>query len=62
MKDNKDLIISAFTFGILLLVLGIIGRFVGWGQANTLFIMGVLFELAAFALHMYDKRNNNGHK
>ncbi len=58
MKNNKDFITSAFTFGILLLVLGIIGRFLNWQQANTLFIMGVLFEIAALLLFFYDKKNN----
>ncbi len=58
MKNNKDFITSAFTFGILLLVLGIIGRFLNWQQANTLFIMGVLFEIAALLLSLYDRKNN----
>ena len=52
---NKDLLISAFTFGIFLILVGLIGRFFDWKQANLIFIMGVIFEIAALGIYMFQK-------
>jgi uncharacterized membrane protein (UPF0136 family) len=46
---------SAFTFGILLLVIGIIGRFFKWSQADVLMAMGILFELFATLVFIWNK-------
>lgn len=52
---NKDMMNSAFTYGILLIIIGILGRYFDWKQANTVFIMGVLFEVAALSIYIYNK-------
>ena len=53
MKD--DIFNSALTFGVFLIIVGLVGRFFSWGQANVIFIMGVLFELFAVAIYLYRK-------
>jgi hypothetical protein len=52
---KNDLLNSAFTFGIFLIVVGLIGRFLDWKQANTLFLMGVAFEVFALVIYLYQK-------
>lgn len=46
---------STFTFGILLLVIGIIGKFFKWAQADILMAMGILFELFATLVFIWNK-------
>jgi hypothetical protein len=52
---KKDFINSAFTFGILLIILGLLGRKWEWKQADTLFMMGVIFELTALVSYLIQK-------
>lgn len=52
---NNDIINSAFTFGIALIIVGLVGRFFDWNQANVIFIMGIAFELFALVLYVYQK-------
>jgi len=46
---------SAFTFGIFLLLLGIAGKFLKWGQADVILAMGILFELFATLVFIWNK-------
>ena len=57
MKANK--IISFFTFGIFLLLIGAISKFFDWSQANLLMAIGLVFELLAALLFVWKKINNN---
>jgi len=53
---------SAFTFGIFLLVIGIIGKFFKWSQADILMAMGILFELFATLVFIWTKIQENSKK
>ena len=46
---------SAFTFGIFLLLLGFAGKFLKWQQADILLAMGILFELFATLVFIWNK-------
>lgn len=46
---------SAFTFGLFLLLLGIFGKFLKWSQADTLMALGILFELFATLVYIWNK-------
>jgi hypothetical protein len=48
-------VISLFTFGIFLLVAGVILNFVNNPQANLLMAIGLLFELLAALLFIWNK-------
>lgn len=52
---NNDILNSAFTFGIFLILVGIISKFFNFSQANTLFWMGVAFEVFALIIFLYRK-------
>jgi hypothetical protein len=52
---KNDLLITAFTFGIFLIIAGLVGRFINFKQANTIFLMGVAFELVALGTYLYRK-------
>lgn len=52
---NKDLMNSAFTYGIVLIIVGIIGSKYQWKPAHIILIMGILFELAAITMYVYNK-------
>jgi len=54
----KNRILSYITFGLFLLVLGIIGTFLNWGQAKVLIGMGLLFELLAVLIFAWSKIKN----
>jgi len=54
----KKRILSYITFGLFLLVLGIIGTFLNWGQAKVLIGMGLLFELLAVLIFAWSKIKN----
>jgi hypothetical protein len=54
----KKRILSYITFGLFLLVLGIIGTFLNWGQAKVLIGMGLLFELLAILIFAWSKIKN----
>ncbi len=51
---NKK-VISAFTFGILLLAVGAVSQFFDWKQAPILMGVGVLFETLAVLIFAFDK-------
>jgi len=53
---------SAFTFGIFLLLLGFVGKFLKWQQADTLLAMGILFELFATLVFIWNKIKDTGKK
>lgn len=46
---------SAFTFGIFLLLLGFAGKLLKWQQADIILAMGVLFELFATLVFIWNK-------
>jgi len=52
---KNDLLNTAFTFGIFLIIAGLVGRFFDFNQANTIFLMGVSFELVALGTYLYRK-------
>lgn len=54
----KKRIFSYITFGLLLLVLGIIGTFLNWGQAKVFIGMGFIFELLALFIFAWNKVKN----
>ncbi|WP_196889286.1 hypothetical protein [Aureivirga sp. CE67] len=51
---NKT-VISTFTFGIFLLVIGAVSQFFDWKQAPLLMGIGVLFETLAVLIFAYNK-------
>jgi len=50
---------SAFTYGLFLLVLGIIGKFLKWKQADIIMAVGLLFELFAILVFIWNKIQQN---
>lgn len=48
-------VISIFTFGIFLLIIGAISKFFKWEQANVIIATGLLFELLATLLFIWNK-------
>ncbi len=46
---------ATFTFGLFLLVLGIVGKFLKWSQADMLIALGILFELFATLVFIWNK-------
>ncbi len=46
---------SAFTFGIFLLLVGFVGKLLKWQQADILLAMGILFELFATLIFIWNK-------
>jgi len=52
---KNDILITAFTFGIFLIIVGLIGRFFDLKQSNTIFLTGVAFELIAVGTYLYRK-------
>ncbi len=46
---------SSFTFGILLVIVGIIGHYFGWSQAPILIILGLVFESFAALVYIWKK-------
>lgn len=56
MKANK--IVSIFTFGLFLLLVGTISKLFNWSQANLVMAIGLVFELLAALLFVWKKINN----
>lgn len=56
MKLTK--IISIFTFGVFLLIAGAISKLFDWEQANMIIAIGLLFELLAALLYIWNKIKN----
>jgi len=46
---------SAFTFGIFLVIIGIIGHFFAWEQAQIIILLGLVFEFFAAMLFIWGK-------
>lgn len=48
-------IISIFTFGVFLIIVGALGKVMKWPQANLLLAIGLIFELLAALLFIWKK-------
>lgn len=48
-------VISLFTFGIFLILAGAISKFFNWSQSNLLMAIGLVFELLAALLFIWNK-------
>ncbi len=46
---------SSFSFGILLVTVGIIGHFFDWGRAPIIILLGLVFESYAAMLYIWKK-------
>jgi len=53
MKNKK--VISFFTFGVLLIIIGAIGKILKWEQASILIATGLVFETLAILLLAWNK-------
>jgi hypothetical protein len=53
MKNNQ--LISIFSFGIVLVIVGAIGKLLKWQQANIILALGMVFELLAVLIYAYKK-------
>ncbi len=53
-------VISFFSFGFLLIVIGAIGKFLNWSQAATILATGLVFETIAILILAWNKIKNNG--
>jgi len=51
-------IVSIFTFGIFLLLVGAVSKIFNWSQANLVMAIGLVFELLAAMLFAWKKINN----
>ena len=50
---------STFSFGILLVTVGLIGHYFDWGQSNIIILLGMLFEMYAALLFIWKKIKEN---
>jgi FtsH-binding integral membrane protein len=48
-------VISFFTFGVFLIIVGAITNLFNWNQANLILAIGFVFELFALLLFIYQK-------
>ena len=48
-------VISLFTFGIFLILAGAISNFFNWPQSNLLMAIGLVFEILATLLFIWNK-------
>ena len=48
-------VISIFTFGVFLLIVGAISKIFKWEQANMIMATGLIFELLATLLFIWNK-------
>lgn len=51
----SDRVVSLFSFGLLLLAIGVLGNFLKWSQANILIGLGLIFELLAIVVIAWNK-------
>ena len=51
----KKQIIPLFSFGIFLVIVGAIGKVMDWSQANIIMSIGLLFELLAAMIFIWQK-------
>jgi hypothetical protein len=56
MRTNK--VVSFFTFGLFLIITGIISKLFDYSQSNLLMAIGLVFELLAALLFAWQKVNN----
>ena len=47
-------VISLFTFGLILIIIGAIGTFFNWSQATTVIALGLTFESFAVILFAWN--------
>jgi len=52
-------VISFFSFGFVLIVVGIIGKMLNWGQATVILATGLVFESVAIIMLALDKIKKN---
>ncbi len=52
---NSKRVVSLFTFGIFLILAGVISNFFNWSQSNLLMATGLVFELLAALLFIWNK-------
>lgn len=55
---NKK-VISFFSFGFLLIVIGSIGKILNWHQANVILATGLVFETVAILIFAWNKIKKN---
>ncbi|WP_456424215.1 GldL-related protein [Lutibacter sp.] len=48
-------IISFFTFGVFLIIVGVILKILKWPQANLILLIGLIFELLAILFYIWEK-------
>jgi len=51
---NKH-IVSIFTFGLVLIIIGAIGKFFNWSQATIIIALGLTFESFALILFTWNR-------
>jgi len=51
-------IISVFTFGVFLILVGAISKLFNWSQSNLIMAIGLLFEIFAALLFIWKKLKN----
>lgn len=56
--EMSNRVISLFSFGILLIVIGAIGSFFDWSQAMLFIGIGLTLESLALIIFAYNKINN----
>ena len=57
-KMNKK-VISIFSFGFLLIVIGSIGKILKWDQASVILATGLVFEAFAILIFAWNKIKKN---
>jgi len=55
----KKVVQSSFTFGIMLVTVGLIGHFLAWKQANIIILLGIVFEMFAALIFIWNKLKGN---
>lgn len=48
-------VISLFTFGLVLIIIGAIGKFFNWSQATIIIALGLTFESFAVILFTWNR-------
>lgn len=52
-------VISFFTFGFLLIIIGAIGKILKWNQASVILATGLVFETLAILIMAWNKIKKN---
>lgn len=53
-------VISLFTFGVFLIIIGAIGKIMHWQQASIFLAIGLTFESLAIIVFAWNRLKNNG--